>query len=226
MYLDLKNPTVQKVLLSVLAGGALLGIFFMTSLVPFGYQNQRKAIDGLRADYDAKATELARAQATVRDLPRFEAEFEQLHERWAQTAELLPTDRQMPAVLRKLTLAAQQNGVQFVTFRPQPIRQQQNYAEMPVEVSVFGGYHQVGAFLADLANLRRIVTVSNLVLKTNTRFKSAPGTTVADLVATAYCLSSSNTPAPAPAVTPAAPAEPSTEGDGTETKKGDTHGKS
>jgi type IV pilus assembly protein PilO len=139
MNLDLKNPTVQKVLLSILAGGALLGIFFMTSFIPFGYQNQKKAIDALRVDYDAKATELARAQATVRDLPRFEAEFEQLHERWAQTAELLPTDRQMPAVLRRLTLAAQQNGVQFVTFRPQPIRQQQNYAEMPVEVSVFGG---------------------------------------------------------------------------------------
>ena len=39
---DLKNPAVQKAVLGVLAGGGLLGVFFFTHLLPFGYPNQQE----------------------------------------------------------------------------------------------------------------------------------------------------------------------------------------
>jgi type IV pilus assembly protein PilO len=193
---DLRNPVVQKAVLSVLAAGAVLGVFFFTHLLPFSYPVQRERIEALKADFEKKQTDLARARATVADLPRFEAEYEQLHQRWTMAAELLPTDRQMAALLRKITLAAQSTGCEFVVFRPESNKTQTYYTELPLHLSVNGGYHQVGSFLAELSNMRRIITVSGLILKTNSQSKGDDGlSTSAEFTASAYSLNS----------TPAAP---------------------
>ena len=203
MAIDLKSPVTQKTLLSgVLALGAL-SIFFFTHFLPFNFPNQAERIDALKVDYEKKSTELARARATVADLPRFEAEYEQLHQRWSLAAELLPTDRQVAALLRKITLAAQQTGVRFVTFRPSGPKNEQYYTEMPLQITVNGGYHQVGSFLAELANLRRIITVSNVKLKTNSG-NDPLLTTAVEFTASAYSLNT----APAVPPTPAQPGAP------------------
>src|SRR5262245_46956855 len=200
--IDLKNQTTQRVILCIVVAGAALGLFFFTHFVPFGYPNRRDALQALKADYEKKSTELARARASVADLPRFEAEYEQLHQRWAMAAELLPTDRQSPGLLRKITLAGQQTGVQFVMFKPTSVRDQTYYTEMPVDIVVHGGYHEIGSFLAELANMRRIVTVSNIKL-TTAPANDYSATASASFSASAYSL---NTNAP-PATAKAKPAE-------------------
>src|SRR5204862_4239571 len=120
---------------------SVLGVFFFTHFLPFSFPSQRDQLGTLKSEYDKKSTELARARATVSDLPRFEAEYDRLHERWVKAAELLPTDRQIPVLLRKITLAAQQTGVEFVVFKPSDHKVQEHYTEMPLQIAVYGGYH-------------------------------------------------------------------------------------
>jgi len=202
--IDLKSPAVLKTALSVLLCAAVMWVFFFTHFVPFGFQNHREQIENLKADLEKKSTELARARATVADLPRFEAEYAQLHDQWAAAAELLPADREVAGLLRRITLAAQQTGVEFSVFRPAGMATQQHYVEIPLELSVYGEYHQIGSFLAELANMRRILTVSKLHLAENTKGGSW-ASTMADFTASAYSLNSTTT-APAPAAPPADPA--------------------
>jgi len=202
---DLKNPAFQKIVLSVLLSGGLLAVFFFTHLLPFGYPNQRERLGALKGEFERKSTDLARARATVADLPRFEAEYEQLHDRWLLAAELLPTDRELGSMLRRITLAGEESGVQFRMFKPAAPKSEAYYTEMPVQIAVNGGYHQVGSFLAELANLRRIVTVSGLKLKTNTEQKDGVlATTAAEFSASAYSLNTapSTPPATRPATAP------------------------
>ena len=189
--LDLKNPAIQKIAASAMLALAVLGVFFFTHFLPFGYTVQQEKLASLKGDYEQKSTELARARATVSDLPRFEAEYDRLHERWIKAAELLPTDHQVPVLLRKITLAAQQTGVEFVVFRPSEAKSQEHYTELPLQVSVYGGYHQVGSFVAELANMRRIITVSGLQLKSNTKADNPNATVSAEFTASAYSLNSS-----------------------------------
>jgi type IV pilus assembly protein PilO len=205
--LDLKNQAVLKVILSVVLAVFVLAVFFFTHFLPFGYPNGRDRLSSLKAEYEKKSTELARARAAVADLPRFEAEYELLHHRWAMAAELLPTERQLAVLLRKISLAGQQTGVTFVMFKPAPARAETYYTTMPIDIMVFGGYHQVGSFLAELANLRRIVTVSNMRLTSNTKGDGL-ATTAASMTASAYSLITNPTPAPAPAPTPVPKEEP------------------
>ncbi|TMQ73251.1 MAG: hypothetical protein E6K80_00630 [Candidatus Eisenbacteria bacterium] len=214
--LDLKNQATLRVILCVVLALGALGIFFGTHFLPLCFQPRSQQLADLKATYEKKSTELARARASVADLPRFEAEYDMLHERWTMAAELLPTDRESAGLLRRITLAGQQTGVQFVMFKPAPPRGQTYYTEMPVDIVVNGGYHQVGSFLAELANMRRIVTVSELKLSmppTN----DYGFTTAATFNASAYSLNSN--PAPAPK-TPAASAPKSAEPE----KEGATHG--
>ena len=204
MALDLKSPVQQKIILSAVVAVGALSVFFFTHFLPFNFPNQAERIDGLKAEYEKKSTELARARATVADLPRFEAEYEQLHQRWSLAAELLPTDRQVAALLRKITLAAQQTGVRFVTFRPSGPKNEQYYTEMPLQITVNGGYHQIGSFLAELANLRRIITVSNVKLKAGSG-NDPLLTTAVDFTASAYSLNTTPAPGAAPLQAPPSP---------------------
>lgn len=208
---DIKSPGVQKLLLAFLLAGGALGVYFFSHLMPWTFPKGSEHIAEMKSQYEQKSAELARARASVADLPRFEAEYEQLHQRWELASELLPTDRQLPTLLRKITLAGQQTGVTFTMFRPGGMKPSDYHTEMPVNVSVSGDYHSVGSFLAELANMRRIVTVSNLKLTTNARTDGS-GSTVAEFTASAYSLNTVPAPAPASATT-------------TTTKKGGTNGR-
>lgn len=195
---DLKSPGVQKLLLAFLLSGGALGVFFFSHLMPWTFPSGSDRIAEMKSQYEQKSAELARARASVADLPRFEAEYDQLHQRWELASELLPTDKQLPTLLRKITLAGQQTGITFAQFRPAGMKPSDYHTEMPIKVTVSGDYHSVGSFLAELANMRRIVTVSDLKLTTNMRNDNT-GTTVAEFTASAYSLNT----APAPAATDA-----------------------
>jgi len=60
--LDLKNQTVLKLILSVVLAVFVLGVFFFTHFLPFSYPNGRDRLVTLKAEYEKKSTELARAR--------------------------------------------------------------------------------------------------------------------------------------------------------------------
>ena len=96
---DLKSPAVQKLLLAFLLSGGALGVYFFSHLLPWTFPKGSEHIAELKGQYEQKSAELARARASVADLPRFEAEYDQLHQRWELASELLPTERQLPTLL-------------------------------------------------------------------------------------------------------------------------------
>ncbi len=88
----------------------------------------------------------------------------QLEDELGRLQKQLPAAAEMEGLLRGITAAGRVRGLQFELFRPAPVQLQDGYAEMPVAVRVVGGYHDIGAFLGDLARLPRIVTLHNIVL--------------------------------------------------------------
>lgn len=195
MKFDLRDPKTRNAVLVVILVGAGLYLFFATPYVPFGWQPTAAKIATLRTDFEKKSNDLSRARQAVADLPRFQAEFAQLHERYEMASELLPTDRELPGLLRKITLAGQQAGVTFQLVRPQPPITREHYIELPIYITVQGGYHQVGQFVAQLANLERIVNVGTLNLASFTAADD-PSTCQASFTATAYMLNPADKPAP------------------------------
>lgn len=81
-----------------------------------------------------------------------------------QLEKQLPSKAEMDALLSDINQAGIGRKLQFDLFRPGQVNVKEYYAELPIAVKVTGGYHDVGAFASDVANLSRIVTLSNLAV--------------------------------------------------------------
>ena len=71
----------------------------------------------------------------------------------------------MDALLVDINQAGLGRGLQFELFKPAPQETMKDfYAELPVSVRVTGGYHDMGQFASDIAQLSRIVTLNDIVI--------------------------------------------------------------
>ena len=86
----------------------------------------------------------------------------QVGEYVATLEKALPSKSEMDQLLDDINHAGIGRGLQFELFKPQQVVVKDYYAEQPIDIKVTGGYHQIGAFSSDIANLPRIVTLNNL----------------------------------------------------------------
>ena len=193
--MDFKDPQMQKgIIVGILC--IMLGyVYFFTSFLPFFHQPMRAKVASLSSEYEKMSAELEKARKTVGNLARLEAEYNRLHDKWIAAQGLLPKDKEVADLLRKVTRIGSQAGIDFLLFEPQPVVQKEFITENPVKVKVRGEYHQLGVFLSKVANLERIVNVSNLVIKPGEEKKDGSRdqavrsyTIEAELTLTAYTL--------------------------------------
>jgi type IV pilus assembly protein PilO len=74
----------------------------------------------------------------------------------------LPSRAEMDALLSDINQAGVGRGLQFELFKPGTVAVKEYYAELPISVKVVGQYHDIGKFTSDIANMPRIVTLSNV----------------------------------------------------------------
>jgi len=189
--MDLKDPKTQKLVMIGAGIAALVYFYIFADYVPLNYRARAKQIAELKTTYTQKANELTKAQQLVNRLPELKKEFALVNQRWAVAAELLPTQKEVASLLRKVTIAGQETGVKFVLFKPGEPRPTPDFTENPVQISITGGYHRAGSFLSEIAELSRLVNVSQLKVKTFDK-GDLDDTVQADFIATAYTLAEGN----------------------------------
>lgn len=109
----------------------------------------------LRDDYRKKLVQAVNLDALKKQL-------EQVQQYVAQLEKQLPSKAEMDALLSDINQAGLGRSLQFELFRPGQVSVKEYYAELPITIKVTGGYHDIGLFAADIANLSRIVTLNNL----------------------------------------------------------------
>ncbi|MDM0088388.1 MULTISPECIES: type 4a pilus biogenesis protein PilO [unclassified Variovorax] len=109
----------------------------------------------LKADYQKKV-----AQAANLDL--LKKQREQVQQYVTLLEKQLPSKAEMDALLSDINQAGLGRSLQFELFRPGQVAVKDYYAELPIALRVTGRYDDMGAFVADVANLSRIVTLNDL----------------------------------------------------------------
>jgi type IV pilus assembly protein PilO len=188
MDIDVKDPKFLRWAAAILVVVVAVPMYFMSDMYPFTYASGKQEVVRLEARHQELSRDLEKARLLVRNLERVEKEYAILHQQWEVAQTLLPEENEMPNLLRKVTAAGQQSGVEFTMFRPQNPIPKGFYSDNPVEVRVEGGYHQTGVFLSRLANLNRIVNVSDLKISGMGDKNETPYTVKADFTLTAYTL--------------------------------------
>lgn len=114
----------------------------------------------LKAEYVDKLR-----QAVNLDVLR--AQKEQVTAYVDQLEKQLPSKAEMDALLTDINQAGVGRGLQFELFKPGTVVLREFYAELPINIRLVGGFHDLGAFTSDISNLARIVTLNDMHIQLN-----------------------------------------------------------
>lgn len=153
----LKLPAKQKVLILV-----LVLVLEAAAMVWFLYIPKHKEHINLKAEYAKLQTEIEDKTRIANNLPRLQAEYDQLNRELALALTELPNSKEIPSLLTSITTLGKNAGLDFLVFRPKGEAPKDFYAEVPVDISVSGSYYSVANFFAAVANLPRIVNITNV----------------------------------------------------------------
>ena len=163
-YLNPKDPGTWPALPKLLALIAVL-----VALVAAGYvADWQGQVDELAAgaEQEAKLKEdyKGKKQSAV-NLDLYRQQLREIDSSFGALLKQLPNKSQMDALLVDINQAGLGRGLQFELFKPAPKETMKDfYAELPVSVRVTGGYHDMGQFASDIAQLSRIVTLNDIVI--------------------------------------------------------------
>jgi type IV pilus assembly protein PilO len=141
--------------------------------------------------------DVARATAVAATLPQLQRQVHAYEVQLQQTTAVLPDEKDPEDVLRNLHEVASDSQIAIATFKPSPIVAKAQYSEWPISVVMDGSYHDLGRFFAHIANMSRLMSVSDLQIKTQTKPNSRT-TVTASCVATTFVFRK-DLPPPAPA---------------------------
>ena len=178
----------------------IIGLALLIIVVVGGYflllQPKMAHVESLRVESVKVQTEVTQNRALAANLSRFRGEASILRARLEAAQERLPSEREMPGLYRQLHNLAQQTGLTLVLFQPREMRQEDVYAEVPINISAETGYHQLGTFFDRVSRLPRLVSLREMKLQ---GVEKGPGTIRADLVLATYLFRPEGAPLPDPA---------------------------
>ena len=141
---------------------ALIGPFFYFSFLP-----KLNTIDELKGEQESLETRLVRARAKAGQLKHFEAKLKEAEIEFKIVRKKLPEKKEIPSLLTSISSSGRDAGLEFILFQPQPERNKDFYAEIPVSIMVTGSYHDVALFFDKLSRLSRIVNIENIKMTSN-----------------------------------------------------------
>ena len=159
--LDTNEPG-QWPLLPKAAAWVLAGIAVVAAGWWFVVSGAQEELDGEIAREQPLRNEFRDKLRQAVNLSELRKQKLQVEEYVIQLEKQLPGKAEMDALLSDINQAGLGRGLQFELFRPGNVEVKDHYAVLPISVRVSGRYHDIGAFVADVANLSRIVTLHNL----------------------------------------------------------------
>lgn len=199
--------------------GLLIVAFAYVAWYGFGPINWR-GVASWRADAEKLLVERRKletsvqsAQLQVANLDKIRKEREALEVQLKEISRRLPSDRESAEVLRSVESLAGRSGLTLTGVKRRPTRNQELYVELPMEVGVGGGYQELVRFADQLAQLDRLVTLTEFGVSrpqplpgqpAASATASAGGAVRAQMVAVVF----QALPEPAAATPPGAPGAP------------------
>ncbi len=158
--ISIKDPRVQKVIGGVILLVIIIAVWFTQIFSP-----NKEAIDGKRQKLEQLNLTLQSAKLQAGKLAEIEAELDEAFVKYKLLEELLPVDRNVPDFLNKLNFSAREKNVKILRVDLDPSEVREFFTADPYRLELLGNYHDMGAFLCDVANLPFIATAKNIQMK-------------------------------------------------------------
>jgi type IV pilus assembly protein PilO len=188
-----KLPWWGQMLVFSMLGGLIVGGYYY-----FYEQEQRVALETTRGELAAIRGRIDKGMETARKLPEFRAQVGDLESRLESLKAILPQEKDVADLLRRMQTLAAESNLTIRHFRPRAIAVRELHAEWPIDIEVEGAYHNVGQFFDKVSKLPRIINVGAIEVISTPR--PSPNATVSvKCTAMTFVLNDQSTPSGAPA---------------------------
>ena len=99
------------------------------------------------------------------NLPEYKRQLSEIDRQFGALLKQLPNRSEIESLLADINQAGLGRGLQFELFKPGSEAMKDFYAELPIAVRVTGGYHDLGEFVGDVAQMPRIVTLNDVAIE-------------------------------------------------------------
>lgn len=134
-----------------------LALFYFLIFSPKNTEQVR-----LKTEIANTTAEIQKAKAVIKNLAKYKKELDETKQKFEETVVMLPKTQEIPDLLRNISDLGKTTGLEFVSFVPAQEIQKDFFAEIPINITLLGPYHNVGSFLDKVSKLDRIVTVNNI----------------------------------------------------------------
>lgn len=152
-----KLPRSQRLLVYVLSYVVLVVLLAFALLLPTWDE-----ISAATSKRDANVKKRDEVKARAENRGVFESELEQLQADLKQALKELPNDREIPGLLSEIDGLARKSGLEVRKFAPLPEAGHEYYADVPVQITMEGSFHEVAIFFDRVGKMSRIVSVEDI----------------------------------------------------------------
>ena len=149
----------MPVRLAIFIGTIVILIVLFIWLV---YIPKTEEIDTVTASIQDVTRQLNRAKMQRQKLPEVRAEKKKVDLQFAEAQKLLPSDKEIPELLTKITELGTASNLDMSTFVPQNLRKRGFYAEIPISLQITGNYHDVAVFFEKVGKMERMMNIQNV----------------------------------------------------------------
>jgi type IV pilus assembly protein PilO len=145
----------------------------------YSYSAKSNSLSDTQTRIDSLQSQIRAEKRIALRLDEFKGEVSKLEDQLQLALSQLPDRREIPGLLSSIETLARDTGLDVRRFAPQNDVLQAFYAEVPVHLELVGTFHQVASFFDEVANLSRIVNITQIRLS-NPRgfFRESPSMTV------------------------------------------------
>lgn len=162
--IDINDPKVQRVLIIV-----FVGILVSGALVWFDILPTNKTLTEKIAERDTKSEKLISIKNKLDKLKNLEEKVEILKQECDSLEQMFLGKSDISTLINDLARIAARIGIKASNFKPDDKKtvHRQYYTEKKYQVTLIGGYHQIGRFLEELTKLDLILKVSDMKVEEN-----------------------------------------------------------
>jgi len=149
---------IRLILFLILFVGLLVSGWFFYLVDSYeGIETVKKQEVELREVFSRRYPESSNLEEYQEQMVRIQLMFDRL-------LNLLPAETEVPSLLQDITNSGEESGLEFEEIRLLSESGKEYYIELPIQITVEGHYHNLGAFTASIAGLSRIVTLHDFTL--------------------------------------------------------------
>jgi type IV pilus assembly protein PilO len=165
-------PKTQRLIVYGILFAAIMGLFFM-----YSYRPKNKIVDQLSSQVKDLERQIVVNKSLAGKKDELLTKNAELQEKLLEVQQKFPTSSEVTDLLKQVSVLGQQSGLDIQLWKPRSkVKNPSNlYYEIPVEIEVLGGYHEVGIFFDKVSKLSRIVNITDLNMSNQSKGKSDSG---------------------------------------------------